>query len=112
MCSSLHVHAGSSLIITLPTEFKGAQKCKTPKLVLTHLISYERMGQARVECISGCKCRPTVIEGNHKSPSIPREHSVTVTQHPECQVKVTVLNTTTSGQYKVKLMGVTAACFY
>jgi hypothetical protein len=99
------------LIITLPTQFNGTHKNDSAKLVLTHLISYEHMGQASVECIKGCECRPSIIEGNHKSPSVPHEHIVHVSEHPECEIKVTVLNSTTSGQHKVKLLSVAAMCF-
>ncbi len=33
---------------------------------LAYLRSYERMGQARVECASGCTCEPSTLEGHHR----------------------------------------------
>lgn len=36
---------------------------KAARVSVVHLKSYERMGQARVECSHGCRCAPAVIDG-------------------------------------------------
>jgi hypothetical protein len=32
-------------------------------VLIGHLASYEGMGQAEVECVSGCECETTVLDG-------------------------------------------------
>lgn len=38
-------------------------------IYLTHLKSYEGMGTASVECVSGCKCGKTLLDGTWETQS-------------------------------------------
>lgn len=33
------------------------------QILVGHLASYEGMGRARVQCVSGCKCEESVLDG-------------------------------------------------
>ena len=90
-------------------------------------------GQAKVECISGCRCACQLCSSEHKrgsvelrSPQIPLRSCnpveidlkwenqstqpsivrVQVQPVPACRVRLTVLNGTSSGGHRVKLDGV------
>jgi hypothetical protein len=64
----------------------------TIELSLAYLKTYENVGSARVECISGCRCAPLVLSGlwelKYSQPFFQR---IPVTAHPECKIKVRVV---------------------
>ncbi|PSC75343.1 hypothetical protein C2E20_1137 [Micractinium conductrix] len=65
----------------------------TAEVLLGHLRSYCGMGQARVECQSGCSCQPTVVEALwEERTSLLQMHQFAVTQHPECVLRITILD--------------------
>lgn len=48
-------------------------------------------GAALVECISGCTCEPSVLDGTSAARvSIFKTHAFTVSPHPLCRLRVTV----------------------
>lgn len=101
----------SLLVVTFSTA-STTRGVKDPHTVLTinHLKSYEHMGQAEVTCISGCTCQPTILEGHwqqHNSQLSP--HRFSVTQAPQCTLKIRVTNSTSSGEHKVKIQGIIIA---
>ncbi len=52
--------------------------------------SYEHMGEASVECVSGCQCKPDVLQGHHtERNSQAHLHGMLISQHKECIVKIT-----------------------
>lgn len=59
---------------------------------ISFLQSYEHMGMARVQCDSGCTCRPSTMNGHtgHHT-SMLAMHSFLATQHAECVVSITIL---------------------
>ena len=112
---------GSELQMVIDTDFG---ELGDPHFIsLFFLSSYEHMGQAEVACISGCMCDASVIDGHvpdHKH-SIPMLHEFRLFQQhrdsgsggnqskntagdSRCIVKVTVLQGSSSGEHKVKVM--------
>lgn len=52
---------------------------------LSHLRSYEKMGTADVECVGGCSCEPSVLDGTHSDhTSVFIVHSVEVRGCGDC----------------------------
>ena len=74
---------------------------------LVHLVSYEHMGMAAVRCVAGCECEPQVIDahqrdGRRASVFVPHEFNATMTS--SCSLEVRVLERTSSGEHKFKLV--------
>ncbi|GFR42868.1 hypothetical protein Agub_g3859, partial [Astrephomene gubernaculifera] len=74
-----------------------------------HLRSYEKMGQARFSCVSGCSCNATHVD------ALIRERvsqlylaGMQVTQAKACVIEITVLDQTSDpqGRHKFKVAGV------
>ncbi len=61
------------------------------------------MARAVVACVHGCECRESTLDG-HWTHQVSQNngHYVTVTPHPECVLRVTVLDETPSGERKVR----------
>ena len=58
---------------------------------------------AVVACVRGCECAESTLDGHWTfQVSQNNGHYITVTPHPECVLRVTVLNDTTSGERKVR----------
>eukprot|EP00195_Chlamydomonas_chlamydogama_P016102 CAMPEP_0202891718 /NCGR_PEP_ID=MMETSP1392-20130828/1712_1 /ASSEMBLY_ACC=CAM_ASM_000868 /TAXON_ID=225041 /ORGANISM="Chlamydomonas chlamydogama, Strain SAG 11-48b" /LENGTH=508 /DNA_ID=CAMNT_0049575555 /DNA_START=27 /DNA_END=1553 /DNA_ORIENTATION=+ len=74
---------------------------------LAYLKSYEHMGKAKVECVSGCTCNAPVLDG-HCVERNSQLHlfNFYVSQAAECIIAITVLPETTSGEHKIKIAGV------
>lgn len=50
------------------------------------------MGAARVECVAGCTCVPTTADGRWRQRvSLTQMHSVRVSRHPDCRVRLTIV---------------------
>jgi hypothetical protein len=81
---------------------------------LVHLVSYEHMGAAVVRCIAGCSCDDQVIDAHLRDPSNGGRASIfqrfdfqaTITTF--CSLEVRVLNWTSSGEHKFKIVRVIA----
>jgi hypothetical protein len=75
-------------------------------LLLAYLKSYEHMGIAEVACMSGCQCRPRLVDAHQtQKESTTHLHNVLLSQHANCTVNVTVRNSTNSGEHKFKISG-------
>ncbi|KAL6752501.1 hypothetical protein V8C86DRAFT_2753172 [Haematococcus lacustris] len=75
---------------------------------VAHLRSYQGMGQASLECVSGCSCKAAPLNGHHSThTSLVALHEVVVSQSRECVLRVTVLPDTSDpgGGHKVKITG-------
>ena len=56
-----------------------------------------------VACVRGCECTESTLDGHWTvQTSQNNGHYITVTPHPECVLRVTVLDETTSGERKVR----------
>ncbi len=63
-----------------------------------------RGGGAEVTCEGGCVCLPSVLEGHWEQRNSQLSmHRVSVSQSPQCTLKIRVLNSTSSGEHKVKI---------
>lgn len=84
-------------------------------IYLTHLKSYEGMGTASVECVSGCKCGKTLLDGTWETQSSLMQNLIfKVSPAAKCRVRVTVLDKPGKVPQKggkVKLMGIMASHF-
>lgn len=79
---------------------------------LGYLRSYEGMGQARVQCVSGCKCVATTVNARWKQKvSLTQMHQFKVSQHPRCKLRVTIVQPDDGGGSKVQLNAVMVAHF-
>ncbi|PRW45267.1 hypothetical protein C2E21_6426 [Chlorella sorokiniana] len=60
---------------------------------LSHLASYQGMGTALVECVSGCKCERSILDGTWgREASLFTVMRFHVTRSPACRIRVTVLS--------------------
>ncbi|GAB4818400.1 hypothetical protein N2152v2_005446 [Parachlorella kessleri] len=88
----------------------AAVKAGLNKLLVAYLASYAGMGRAALECVGGCQCARTVLDGHWtvERASISLMHEFFVTQHPQCHLRVTVLPSTSSRSkgrgHKVKIL--------
>jgi hypothetical protein len=79
----------------------------TVQLAISYLRSYEDMGVARLECVSGCTCKAQDLDGNQsKKTSEMVTERYTISDHPECLVRLTVLDRTNSGKHKFRVSSV------
>lgn len=66
--------------------------------------SYERMGKALFQCISGCTCNNLTIDAHHTlHGSFSVVHWVAVTPAEKCTVQAEILKETSSGAHKFKV---------
>eukprot|EP00887_Chlorella_sp_A99_P003009 scaffold9.g3009.t1 len=81
-----------------------------PETVTVHLgytRSWRHMGKASVECVSGCTCKPNVMEGNwERHATLQQSHAFEASQAAACRLRVTVINETSSGDHKIILNSV------
>jgi lysophospholipase L1-like esterase len=79
----------------------------TVQLAVSYLRSFQDMGVARLECASGCTCKARDMSGVHKrQTSEVQTERLTVSAHPTCLVKFTVLEQTTSGGHKFRVASI------
>ena len=77
-----------------------------PYVALDHLTSWRGMGRARIECVAGCTCAPTVLDGHlpDERASLRSMHTFEVSTLAKCALRLTVLNESRSGEHRVYLM--------
>ena len=65
----------------------------TPIVQVEYLSSYDRqMGSAQLQCLSGCACRTTLLQGRGTSRiSVPVTTAVAVSASAQCVMRVTLL---------------------
>ncbi len=75
-----------------------------PEVVMTYTASYGTWGRARVSCVSGCSCGESIVDAAMESKvSLARLHSVRVSQHAACVMRVETLQESTSGGHHFKV---------
>eukprot|EP00887_Chlorella_sp_A99_P003432 scaffold7.g3432.t1 len=85
---------------------KGSGGGHATTVHLGHLKSYQHMGRARVECVAGCRCQPSTLEGAwERKATLQAQHSFQATQAGACRLRVTVLPGS-GGTHKVQLTSV------
>ena len=102
---------GSELSIKVNSRFSGASEDSIAKVQLSHLVSYEHMGQAQVSCVSGCECEGMLVDAHDGrfQQSITQSATLLVTMSEECVIKLVVMHETSSGGHKFKLQHVTTS---
>ncbi|PRW61115.1 hypothetical protein C2E21_0584 [Chlorella sorokiniana] len=79
---------------------------KNVAAVLAYLVSYEHMGQAEVSCVSGCNCTTYKLDGHiTERVSQTSMQTMELSRAEKCRLRITILNETSSGEHKVKVMG-------
>lgn len=98
--------SGAVLQFTVHTRVPTLPADAQPLLRLQFLTSYEHMGAAELRCVSGCACAPERLEA-HLKERVSVEHAGggRVTQSAACELRLTVLPETRSGEHKFKLLG-------
>ncbi|KDD72119.1 hypothetical protein H632_c3839p0, partial [Helicosporidium sp. ATCC 50920] len=93
--------------VVQPPPASPAKPPPPPSIVsLLYLKSYQHMGQARVECVKGCTCAPTVVDAHHGTPASQTYlHTFEASPHKDCRIRVTVLEGSNSGEHKFKVIG-------
>lgn len=87
------------------TAAAGLRDCPVA-VQIAHLRSFAHMGWAEVSCLSGCQCAASRFNGHcEEKKSVLVLHRLFVSQHERCELGVTVLNDTDSGEHKVKVAG-------
>eukprot|EP00884_Botryococcus_braunii_P011584 jgi/Botrbrau1/20426/Bobra.0487s0001.1 len=95
----------------LSTECSG-NKSSLVNIGVGHLKSYAKMGLAEVQCVSGCTCNATSLNGTWDSPSSQESWLyLFVTQAPVCRLRV-VAKEASNGNVKVKLTSLLKSCIH
>lgn len=90
----------------LPVSNGSGRKPKAT-VSLGYLRSYQHMGAASVECVAGCRCDSTAMEGHwNQHATLVQTHEAQVTQAAKCRIRVTILKNTFSGEHKITLVSV------
>jgi hypothetical protein len=75
----------------------------TVQLAISFLRSHSDMGVACLECVSGCKCPATELDGSEtRRTSEVTTKRFTISDHPSCLLKLTVLDKTNSSKHKFR----------
>lgn len=65
----------------------------------------QNMGKARVQCKSGCTCKPTTLDASWvRRESLQQIHSFKVSEHPTCRIRVTILAGTEGHKVRLRCM--------
>jgi hypothetical protein len=93
-------------LLQLDTRQVGLKPISTVNLLIAFLKSYEHMGVARIECVSGCQCRPRLVDAHQaQRESTTHLHSLPLSQSGNCTIAVSVTDTSNSGEHKFKVSG-------
>ncbi|EFN59953.1 expressed protein [Chlorella variabilis] len=82
-------------------------KLKSVQVHLLFLRSWGGMGRARVECAKGCRCKSQQLDGHwDRQATLTDLFSLEVSPHAQCQLKLTVLEESSSGNHTFSISGV------
>jgi len=101
--------------------FDHTDASDAPFATVEYLRSYEHMGMANMACADGCECESVTVDAHYGRMRTSEHFSSTLKLLPisgsrgqqqsllpaQCKIVVTVLNSTTSGEHKFKLTGLT-----
>lgn len=74
---------------------------------LLFLRSWRGMGRALLECSQGCVCEAKELEGHwDRQATLTDLHTLQVTPHPKCRLRVTLLEGSSSGEHMFSVSGV------
>jgi hypothetical protein len=63
-------------------------------------------GVAEISCSQGCTCEAHTLDAHQaKRESTTQLHPIVVTQAPACLINITVAESTSSGEHKLKISG-------
>ena len=104
--------AGAELEVSIgSTRLASLSRRKWPRLDARFLVSYERMGNARLQCVAGCTCRASTLPAHlaEARESVEGAYGVLVSQADDCVVRLTTLPESQSpdGGHRFKLIGFT-----
>eukprot|EP00197_Chlamydomonas_leiostraca_P000253 CAMPEP_0202886252 /NCGR_PEP_ID=MMETSP1391-20130828/42080_1 /ASSEMBLY_ACC=CAM_ASM_000867 /TAXON_ID=1034604 /ORGANISM="Chlamydomonas leiostraca, Strain SAG 11-49" /LENGTH=649 /DNA_ID=CAMNT_0049569521 /DNA_START=113 /DNA_END=2062 /DNA_ORIENTATION=- len=103
---------GSVIRIRLNTKFTFTEDTSNKTTVtVTYLRSYEHMGRAKAECISGCKCASQTIDAldsSHRVSVMATFDLVTAPPVDSCTIQVMVLKESSRKEHKFKIVQVMA----
>eukprot|EP00775_Hariotina_reticulata_P012559 gene12559-12691_t len=98
------VRAGSTLTLRVNSDVLDAHdknNCTEVVVKVSILRSYAQVGRAKLECVSGCHCDLRVIDAAHEHrTSELKFQSIPITPAPECMLKFTVLDETSTEGHK------------
>ncbi len=101
--------AGAFMTLKVNSDLLGSSGSSSgpkPKvmLALSYLRTYGDIGRVRVECVSGCSCKATDMDGQNKlRTSEIHTERMEISPHKECRVKITLLGESSSGGRKFRL---------
>ncbi|KAI7842833.1 hypothetical protein COHA_003579 [Chlorella ohadii] len=85
----------------------GGLSLEAVQVHLLYLRSWQGMGQARVECASGCSCEETVLDAHwDREATLTDLTTLKVSPHAKCTLHVTLLKPTSSSGHLFSLSGV------
>ena len=101
---------GSVLTMVMDTTLGGFARPEGVQLMLAYLKSYGNMGSARLSCLSGCTCTPTLVNGTASiNYSLTSFVARTVSPSPACIVAVENVfesaAASAAGRTKFKVLG-------
>ncbi|EFJ44198.1 hypothetical protein VOLCADRAFT_106525 [Volvox carteri f. nagariensis] len=97
---------GATLVMRFDTSRPHMSPSDLVSLYLFHLKSYEHMGMAGLTCTAGCYCDAVEVDGHVAEHWSQMCHArFQVSQAAACEVTLTVLSTTNSGEHKFKVSG-------
>jgi hypothetical protein len=102
--------AGAVMEVEIGTRFHTLPKETDVSLTLAFLSSYEHMGRVEASCVRGCECDSAVFDAHSSQPehvSVEAAGLLRVSQARRCNVRLVVLEGTSSGERKWKLLGLT-----
>jgi len=75
-------------------------------VTLEYLVSYEHMGKFAITCVKGCTCERQEVDCHSlQRVSVLAMHKFEASAVDECRMLIKVLEQTSSGEHKVKILG-------
>lgn len=102
---------GAYLDISVDSDVLSPEEKKTNSatvmLALSFLKSYSDMGKVKIQCVSGCTCQEVIKDAKNKTPTSElHTERMPISPHPECKIRITILDETSTKDHKFRLSGV------